>query len=281
MTIAITGASGQLGQLIVHHLADRGAKDVVLGSRDPHKVDARGYRTVRADFDDAASLDALFAGADVALLISSNGDAATRHRQHRSAIDAAKRAGVKRLVFTSFTGADRDTKFPLAAGNKDAEDHLKASGLAYTILRNNQYIENLEGTLAHSKETNALFLPGVAGKVAYIGRNDLAAVTAAVLTQPGHENREYELTGGEALSIQDLAAVLTEARGKQVAAVEAPPAEFGGILGSLGLPPFLVDGLLGMYAAAADGEYAQVSPDASRILGRPVESVAGYVKRFA
>jgi NAD(P)H dehydrogenase (quinone) len=281
MTIAITGASGQLGQLIVQQLAAQGVPDVVLGSRDPEKVDGHGYRKLRADFDDPASLEALFAGAQVALLISSSGDPETRQRQHRNAIDAAKRAGVQRVVFTSFTNATPATRFSLAAANEDAETYLRASGLRYTILRNNQYIENLAGTLAHSKETDTLFIPGVAGKVAYIGRHDLAAVTAAVLTRPGHEDQVYELTGDQALSIQDLARVLTEARGRQVTAVEAPPEQFGQILASFGLPPFLVSGLLGMYAAAEAGEYGQVSPDASRILGRPVEPVAGYVRQFA
>ncbi|MDB5097395.1 MAG: family oxidoreductase [Cyanobacteria bacterium RYN_339] len=279
-TIAITGASGQLGQLVTRLLAAQGVREVRLGSRNPEGLDAHGYATLHADFDDFSSLEALFQDADVALLISSNGDPETRQRQHRTAIDAAKAAKVKRVVFTSFTNPTPATRFPLAAANEDSESYLVASGLDYTILRNNQYLENLEATLAQSKQNDTLFIPGVAGKVAYISREDIAEVIAAVLTGEGHEGKTYELTGDEAVSIVELAALLTEARGRRVTAVDAPPADFGNILGGFGLEPFLVDALLGMYAASDAGEYASVSGDVARILGRKPAGAAGYVRGF-
>ncbi|MDJ1158475.1 SDR family oxidoreductase [Chelatococcus sp. SYSU_G07232] len=281
--IVITGAGGQLGRLVAEALAERvPPAAATLATRDPAKIAdlaARGFRTVRADFDDPASLDAAFAGARTVLVLSGDAPKDVRIRQHRAAIDAAKKAGVGRIAYTSFTNATPASLFPFAWIHADTEAYLKASGVPYTILRDNQYAENLTNALARARDSGVLALPGAAGKVAYITRADIAAAIAGALTGSGHENRTYELTGSEALDLDEIAEVLARKRGMAVKAVDAGPQEFGRILASAGLPPFLVEALIGLYAAVAAGEYAAISQDAERLAGRPIEPVSAYVAR--
>lgn len=283
--IVMTGAGGKLGRLVAEALAERGATaKSLLTSRNPEKLAdlaARGFRTARADFDEPASLEAAFAGAEAVLLISADAPNVLRIAQHRAAVDAAKRAGAKRLVYTSFVNASETSRFPFAWIHADTEAYIKASGLAYSILRNNQYAENLEGALAAARESGVLALPAAGGKVAYITRRDLAAATAAVLTQEGHAGRSYTLTGPEAVDLAAVAAALSEALGRPVTAAEVTLEAFGERLASLGLPPFLVEALQGLYAAVAAGEYAAVSEEAAALAGRPIESVLSYVRRSA
>lgn len=283
--IVITGAGGQLGRLVASELGRRVAPSGVrLASRETAKLAdlaAKGFAVARADFNDSASLQAAFAGATTVLVISGDAPNDIRIQQHRTAIDAAKRAGVGRVVYTSFTNASRASLFPFAWIHADTEAHLRQSGLGYTILRNSQYAENLGNAIAQAKANGALVMPGALGKVAYVTRADIAAATAAVLAGEGHAGRIYELTGPEALDLAGIAAVLSAARGHPVRSVDADPAEYGKVLATVGLPTFLVEALLGIYAAAAAGEYAAVSTDTARLAGRPVEAVSAFVKRLA
>jgi NAD(P)H dehydrogenase (quinone) len=283
--IVTTGAAGQLGRLIAQALAERvSPAQVALGTRDPSKVAdlaAKGFKTAAADFDKPATLEAAFAGADVVLIVSGDAPVDARIRQHRTAIDAAKKAGVGRLVYTSFTNPTPQSLFSFARIHADTEAYLKRSGLAYTILRNNQYAENLGGPLAGAKATGMLSLPGAKGKVAHITRADIAAATAGALTQRGHDNKTYELTGPEALDLFDAATILAKAWGKPVTAADMDPAAFGKALASRGLPPFVVEALVGLRGAVAAGEYAAVSADASRLAGRAIEPLGAYLARAA
>jgi len=280
--IVVTGANGKLGRLVAAELAKRTAPaNVVLGSRELAKLadlTAQGFATVRADFDDAASLEKAFTGADTVLIISGDTPNDVRIRQHRAAIDAAKKAKVGRVAYTSFTNATPASLFPFAAIHADTEAYLKASGLPYTILRNNQYAENLGNVLAQAKTSGTLALPGASGKVAYITRGDIAAAIVGALLGAGHVNKTYELTGPEAADLSQLAAAASKALGKEVKAVEAPPEQFAKIFASIGLPPFLIDALLGIYAAAAKGEMAAVSGDAAKLAGRPILPVSDFVR---
>ena len=279
--IVTTGASGQLGRLVAHALADRvSPATVTLGARDPGKLAdlaAKGFKTAAVDFDKPASLAATFSGADAVLIISGDAPNDVRIRQHRAAIDAAKSAGVGRVVYTSFTNATPASLFPFAAIHADSETYLKASGIPYTILRNNQYAENL--TLAAAKESGEFALPGIGGKVAYITRADLAAATAAVLTQPGHDGKVYELTGAEALDLVEVADLLTKVSSTPIRAREIPLSDYGSALAGRGLPPFVVEALVGLRQAVAAGEYAAVTDDAHRLAGRPLETVRTFLAR--
>lgn len=279
--IVITGANGQLGRSVAAALAERvSPSEVTLATRDPGKIAdlaAKGFKVAEADFDKPKTLERAFANADTVLVISGDAPNEIRIRQHRTAIDAAKRAGVGRLVYTSFTHASPESRFPFAWIHADSEAYLKASGLPYTILRNNLYAENVN--LAAARATGKLAMPGIAGKVAYITRADIAAATAAVLIGNGHAGKSYELTGPEAPSLVEIAATLSEAWGKPVEAVELSADDFAKGLAAHGLPPFVVEAISGIRQAAAAGEYAAVSDDASRLAGRVIEPVSAWLKR--
>jgi len=279
--IVTTGASGQLGRLVASALADRlSPANVTLGARDPGKIAdlaAKGFKTAAVDFNKPESLVTAFAGADSVLIISGDAPNDIRIRQHRVAIDAAKAAGVGHVVYTSFANATPASLFPFAAIHADSEAYLKASDIPYTILRNNQYAENL--TLAAARQTGELALPGISGKVAYITRADLAAATAAVLAQPSHDGKVYELTGAEALDTVEVADLLTKIWTTPVRAIEVPPGDYGSALAARGLPPFVVEALVGLRQAVAAGEYAAVSDDARRLAGRPLETVRAFLAR--
>lgn len=279
--IVVTGAGGKLGRLVAAELAARtNPAEVRLASRHPDKLAdlaARGFPTVRADFDDPASLAAAFAGAKAVLIISGDAPNEVRIRQHRAAVDAAKAAGVGRVVYTSFTNPTPASRFTFAAIHADTEAYLKASGLTWTILRDNQYAENLGNALAQAKATGTLALPGASGKVAYISRADVAAAVAGALLGSGHDGKTYELTGPEALDLAGVAAAASKALGRPVAAVDGDPAAFAAVFTSFGLPPFLVEALVSIYAAAAAGEFAAVSQDAAKLAGRPIAPASAVV----
>ncbi|MGE0238606.1 MAG: NAD(P)H-binding protein, partial [Parvibaculaceae bacterium] len=197
----VTGASGRLGQLVAGEVAKQGAAgQTTLGSRDPGKLaglGSRGFRTAAFDFDDPQSMRDALQDHQHLLLISGDTAVDERIRQHKAAIDAAKAAGLESIVYTSFTNAASKSRFTFARIHAETEAYIKSSGLAYTVLRNNQYAENLANTIAHAKETGTLGVYGGKGKVAYIPRQDIAfAAATALLAQPA--NAIYEITGPEA-----------------------------------------------------------------------------------
>ncbi|MBV6670059.1 NAD(P)H-binding protein [Xanthomonas euvesicatoria pv. alangii] len=197
--IAITAANGHLGQAVAAELLARNAASRVrLAVRSTEKLQTQqdqGFEVVRADYDDPASLDAALAGVSTLLLISSNGTNEDRIRQHKTAIDAARRAGVARIVYTSFTNPSFDSAFVWAHPHAETEPYLKDSGLAWTILRNNRYFTNIDPMLEQAVQKGTFAIPGASGKVAYAGHDDLAAAAATVLLQDGHAGKTYELTG--------------------------------------------------------------------------------------
>jgi NAD(P)H dehydrogenase (quinone) len=282
--IVITAASGHLGQSVADALAKQGVSATTrLAARDTAKLAAQaaqGFQLARIDYDDQASVAAAFAGAETVFLISANGQTADRIRQDKASIDAAKKAAVKRLVYTSFTNPSVASKYVWAQVYVQTEPYLKASGLAYTILRNNPYCTNLGLLLANAKQTGAFVIPGAKGKVAYVGHNDLGAATAAVLVQSGHENRTYSLTGSEAFDGAGVANLLSVALGRTIVSVDAPPQDFAAYLRSVSVPEYIIEGLLTSYAAAEAGEYSQVSDDIGKLSGRPAGSLRDYVRSF-
>lgn len=281
MKFAVTGASGQLGRAVVQALhAQVAPAGVRLASRTPAGLAdfaSMGYEIVAADFDAPASLRAAFDGVDVALLISGDAPIEQRTRQHRAAIDAAKDAAVRRVVYTSFTNPTANSRFPFAAIHADTEAYLRASGLRYTILRNNHYADNIGGALAAAKAGGALSLPGARGKVAFITRADAGAAAAGALLSDMHADRTYEVTGPRALNLDDIAALLGAAWQRRVEVEEMAAEAFAALLRSRGVPEFAVQAVVGLRAAVAAGEYAQVSDDAARLIGRPAQSMRDYL----
>ncbi len=264
--IAITAASGRLGRAVAAELERRiKPADARLTARSPDKIAdfaGRGFAIARADYDDGAGMDDAFKGADVLLLISGVTANETRIQEHRRAIDSAKRAGVGRIVYTSYANPTPGSLFPFGAIHGDTEAYLANSGVPYTILRNNPYAANLDGALTASKDNDLLASPAADAKVAYVTHADAAAAAVGVLLGADHAGKTYSITGPEAVTYHDIAAVLSAARGKPVNVVKSALADQRAYFQSLKLPLFLVEALVGGSAATAAGEYQTASKDA-------------------
>lgn len=220
--IIVSGASGQLGEIVVEELLARGVapQSLILVSRTPEKLAKYAKRGASVRFGDLTkpeSLSSAYAGGAKMLLISiMPGPNVSRPEAHKNGIDAAAKAGVKHIVYTSFEGADTGST-PLSADHKKTEGHLQASGVAWTSLRNAQYAEY--GALAPAIKmatTGRAYMPPSQRKRAPVTRGDCAAAAAGALTTPGHENKAYEITGPALIDTRDIAAAVTKITGKPI-----------------------------------------------------------------
>ena len=271
MSIVITGATGQLGRHVISSLLrlDVQLPDLVAAGRNEDKLGALrelGLATVRIDYTDPATLDEAFAGADTVLLISSS-EVGRRVPQHRNAVDAAVRAGVSRLVYTSALGADRG-KLLLAEEHLATEQAVADSGLPHTILRNGWYTENFEPALRHAERTGVVLASAGDGRVASAPREDYAEAIAAVLAQDGHSGQTYELSGDVAWSFDDLAAALTEVLDREVTYRRLTPEQHLAELERIGVDESTARFLVALDANIEDGALDLVTGDLSRLLGR-------------
>ncbi|MEX5298569.1 SDR family oxidoreductase [Kocuria sp. CPCC 205292] len=271
MSIVITGATGQLGRHVISSLLrlDVQLPDLVAAGRNEDKLGALrelGLTTVRVDYTEPATLDEAFAGAGTVLLISSS-EMGRRVPQHRNAVDAAVRAGVSRLVYTSALGADRG-KLLLADEHLATEQAIAESGLPYTILRNGWYTENFEPALRHAERTGVVLASAGDGRVASATREDYAEAIAAVLAQDGHSGQTYELSGDVAWSFDELAAALTEVLDREVTYRRLTPEQHLAELERTGVDESTARFLVALDANIEDGALDLVTGDLSRLLGR-------------
>lgn len=284
MTVLVTGATGQLGRLVVEALLHRASADAIAVSvRNPDKaadLAARGVDVRQGDFDTPDALATTFAGVDALLIISGDAPVDVRIRQHRAAIDAARAAGVGRVAYTSFVDPRPESPFPFAAIHGDTEAYLKASGLPFTILRNGFYADNLMGFVGRAIESGVLAAPAGDGKVAFVSRADLAEATAAVLLGDGHAGRTYDLTGPAAVDFASVAAAVARHAGKPVRYQPIATADFEGGLSQAGLPPFMVEALSGLFQAVAINAYATVTADTATLAGRESEDIPEFLSRM-
>ncbi len=281
MTIVVTGATGHLGRLAIDHLLARkvAAADIVAAGRSTERladVAAHGVRTAAIDFDQPASLDAAFEGADTLVLVSAS-EPGRRAEQHGNAIDAAVRAGVTHLVYTSATKATTSTLI-LAPEHKATEEAIAASGLPATILRNGWYNENYAGTFAQAAASGVYAASTGEGRVASAARADYAEAIAAVLTSEGHVGAVYELSGDTAWNGTEFAAAASEALGREVVFQPLTPQEQLAALAAAGLD----DGTAGFVVALdqniAEGTLAETSGDLSRLIGHPTTTLVEYFR---
>jgi NAD(P)H dehydrogenase (quinone) len=284
MSIIVTGATGHLGRLVVDHLIARGVAptSIVAAGRDKDrlaKVAETGVATAVIDYTDPATLDAAFAGADTLVLVSSS-EVGQRAAQHANAVEAAQRAGIARVVYTSAPGATTSALI-LAPEHKATEEIITASGLTYTILRNNWYNENYSAALAQAKQTGAYLASTGAGKVSSASRNDFAEAIAAVLTTPGHDDVVYELAGDTSWDGDHFAAAATAALGVPVAHQSVRPEEHGAILASVGLDAGLVGFLVALDANIRDGLLDGPTSVLSDLIGRPTTPLADTLREEA
>jgi NAD(P)H dehydrogenase (quinone) len=277
MTIAITGATGQLGRLVVQRLrASAPDAAVVALVRSPAKAAELGVEARAFDYEDAPeALAPALAGVGTLLLISGS-EVGRRAAQHRNVIAAARQAGVGRIVYTSLLHAD-SSPLDLAAEHLATEAELKASGIPYTILRNGWYTENYTGSIGGALAGGAFLGSARDGRISAATRADYAEAAAVVLAGRGHEGRTYELAGDEAWTLADLAAELSRQTGRTIPYRDLPEAEYAAALAGFGLPEGLARAIAGWDAAAARGALFDDSRQLSGLIGRPTTPLSAAV----
>lgn len=273
MTIAITGATGQLGQLALAAIKARGGTAIAL-VRSPAKAADLGVEARAFDYTDPSNFGAL-AGVTTLVLISSN-DFNDRVGQHVRVIDAAKAAGVERVIYTSLLRADTSPML-LAADHKATEAHLLASGAGYTVLRNGWYTENHTGSLGGAIAAGALIGSAGAGRFSSAARADYAEAIAVTALGDGHAGKVYELGGDAAYTLADMAAEVSRQTGKTIGYNDLPPETYAGILQSFGLPEGFAHVLADSDVQAAKGALEDTSGTLSRLIGRPTTPMAQTV----
>ncbi|MGK8485493.1 SDR family oxidoreductase [Nocardia asiatica] len=269
MTVAVTGASGQLGRLVVEELL-RSETPVVAIVRDPAKaadLADHGADVRQAAYGDPAALERALDGVDRVLLISGN-EFGARVAQHTNVIRAAERAGVELLAYTSIPGAT-DNPLILAQEHRATEAVLAESAVPHVLLRNGWYWENYAGGLAHAVESGVLYGAAGEGRVAGAARADYAEAAARVLTTDDHAGRVYELGGGASLTYAELAQAISAAAGKPVRYENLPQAEYAAALIEAGLPQAYAEALADADAGIATGILDVRSGDLEKLLGRP------------
>lgn len=272
-SIAVTGATGQLGRLVVEQLKARlPAERLVALVRTPANAADLGIAAREADYTRPEPLIAALAGIDTLLLISAT-EFGQRVAQHRNVIDAARRAGVRRVVYTSVLRADT-SPLSLALEHKETEDLIKASGLAWTFLRNGWYSENYTGSIAGALAGGAFIGSAGEGRIASAARADYAAAAAEVLATPGHEGQTYELAGDSAWTLADLAAEISRQSGKAIPYKHLPEADYAAALKGFGLPEGFAQAIAGWDVAASQGALFDDGRQLSRLIGHPTTPLA-------
>ncbi len=278
--IVVTGATGQLGRLVITALLQSvPAGKIVAAVRNPEQaadLAALGVQVRHADYTQPASLDTAFQGAEKVLLISSN-QLGQRLAQHVAVIDAAKRAGVALLAYTSVLRADT-SELGLAEEHEQTEQAIRASGLAAVILRNGWYTENYTAAIPGGVAQGALYGSAGDGRIASAARSDYAAAAAAVLSGSGHAGKVYELAGDQAYTLSELAAEVTRQSGKSVVYQNLPQADYQAALVQIGLPAEIADLLSDSDAAAAKGALFDDGRQLSALIGRPTMSLVASVR---
>ena len=276
MKIGVTGATGQLGRLVVESLKSKvSAETIVALVRNPEKAADLGIEARTFDYTQAENLVASLKGIDKLLLISGN-EVGQRLPQHLAVIDAAKQAGVKQLFYTSILHAD-SSPLGLATEHLATEVAIKESGLTYTILRNGWYTENYTGSAKGAVGAGAFIGNAGVGKIASAARVDYAEAAAVVLAGEGHEGKTYELAGDEAYTLTELAAEISKQSGKTIPYNNLTEAEYAGILKSFGLPDGLAEMLANSDTGASKGGLFDDSKVLSELIGRPTTSLAKVV----
>lgn len=276
MTVAITGATGQLGQLVIAALRERLPQDQIIAlARNPAKVDL-GVTTRAFDYDAPDTLATALAGVDKLLLISSS-EVGKRAAQHRAVIETARDAGVGEIVYTSLLHADR-SPLSLADEHLATEAMLDGAGIPHTILRNGWYTENYLGALPAALEHGALIGSVGDGRVSGAPRKDYAEAAAVVLTSEGHAGKTYELAADDAWTLANLAAEIAAQSGKPVAYKDLPEAEYARTLAGFGLPEGLAAAIASWNVGASQGALFDDSHTLSRLIGRPTTPLAETVK---
>lgn len=276
MTIAVTGATGQLGRIVVQKLKEKVApSQIVALARNAAKATDLGVEVREADYEKPGTLDKALAGVDTLLLISSS-EVGRRAVQHGNIIDAAKKAGVKKIVYTSLLRADT-TPLSLAPEHVATEAALKAAGIPHAILRNGWYTENYTVSIPGAVQAGAFAGSAGDGRISSATRADLAEAAVVVATGEGHDGKVYELAGDDAYTLAELAAEISRQTGKDIPYRNLPQDEYAAVLKGAGVPEGFAAALAQFDVDAANGALFDNGRQLSALIGRPTTPLSKAV----
>ncbi len=277
MKIGITGATGQLGRLVVEKLKQRVNNDALVALvRSPEKAGDLGIEAKAFDYTKPETLVDGLKGIDHLLLISSN-EVGKRKAQHQNVIEAAQKADIKWIVYTSLLRADTSS-LSLATEHAETEQLLKESGIPYTLLRNGWYTENYTGSLPGVVEAGALVGSAGDGKISSAAREDYAEAAAVVLSSKGHEGQVYELAGDEAYTLKELAAEVSEQTNRAIPYNNLPEGEYAKVLISAGVPENFAQAIAQWDKGASRNDLFDDNRVLSKLIGRATTPLSISVK---
>jgi NAD(P)H dehydrogenase (quinone) len=275
--VVVTGVTGGLGGRVARRLAERGVGQRLV-ARDPGRApELAGAEVAAGSYDDRDSLRRAFAGAHTLFMVSASEDP-DRLRLHANVVGAATDAGMERVVYTSFFGAAPDCSFTFGRDHWHTEELIKGSGLRFTMLRDNLYLDFLPLMVGADGVIRG---PAADGRVAAVARDDIADVAAAVLLADGHrhDGRSYDLTGPEALTMAEVAQRLSELAGRTISYHPETLEEAYASRASYGAPDWEVDGWVTTYVAIANGELEAVGGDVAALAGHPPMGLDDFLRR--
>ncbi|OME94696.1 MULTISPECIES: SDR family oxidoreductase [Paenibacillus] len=279
--IVVTGANGKLGRKVVEELLKRvPAGDIGVSVRDVNTAQdlkERGVRVRQGNFDDSESLLHAFEGASQVLIISSHSLGEVAVRQHQTAIDAAKKAGVGRLLYTSQMFSSATSHFPPMNVHAATEEMLKSSGMAFTSLRNGFYAASAMMWMGDALKTGELIAPED-GPVAWTSHSDLAEATAVILTEQRYDGMTPHLTASEAIDMGRIASIASKVLDRPIRRIVVSDDEYRNHLMSRGLPEAMVGMLTGMFQASRQGDFSQTNPALENLIGRSPVNFTDYLK---
>ncbi|MES5820260.1 SDR family oxidoreductase [Streptomyces sp. RG80] len=274
-TLVVTGATGRLGGLVARRLAERDVPQRLLVRSPERAPRLPGATAVRGSYGDHDAAVQGLTGAETLFMVSAS-ESADRLAQHKAFVDAAVEAGVRHLVYISFFGAAPDATFTLARDHFHTEEHIRSTGLAYTFLRDNLYAEFVPDLAGADGVIRG---PADKGRAAFVAHDDIADAAVAVLTRPAeHAGAVYDLTGPEAVSLEEAAAVLSEVRGHSVTYHPETVEEAYASRASYGAPQWQLDAWVSTYTAIAAGQLEGVSDALPRLTGRPATPLADVIR---
>jgi NAD(P)H dehydrogenase (quinone) len=273
--VVVTGATGRLGGRVARRLAEQGVPQRLLVRRPERAPVLSGATAVGGGYGDRAAVVRGLAGARTVFMVSAS-ESADRVSQHRTFVDAAAEAGVGHLVYVSFFGAAPDAAFTLARDHFHTEEYIRASGLDHTFLRDNLYAEFVPDLAG---EDGVIRGPAGQGRAAFVSQDDIADAATTVLTRPAdHAGRTYDLTGPDALSLAEAAALLSEQLGRPVRYQRETIEEAYASRASYGAPQWQLDAWVSTYTAIATGELDGVSNAVPYLTGHPARSLTDVLR---
>lgn len=285
--ILVTGATGHFGKAAINFLLQKGvpAAEIAALVRDEAKaadLKAKGIILRKGDYDDYASLVSAFTGVDKLLLISGS-DIANRRTQQANAVKAAKEAEVKYILYTSFERKNETESSPIAFVAKahiETEAAIKATGIAYTIFRNNLYTDYIPVFIGEKALETGVYWPAGNAKLAVAAREDMAEAAANVITGNGHDGKEYIIANTEKITFNDVAEILGKIAGKPLPYISPTQQEYKAALTTAGVPEMYINMFAGFAEAIKQGEFDSNSTDLEVLLGRKPLSTAAFLQKF-